>query len=88
MIWSHMEPRKKERKPGVRIKPPDKDRVYQLVETILPRKKQKQAPPGAPEQVVLWSREGQIFLAQQHGEWHNLRIHARFLEFAQPGKDE
>lgn len=54
------------------------DKVGQLLKDILPKNSKRQ------DKTELWSPDGHIWLAQQHGECHNFVMSSRFLEFLPP----
>jgi hypothetical protein len=54
------------------------DQVGQLLKEILPKDSKRQ------DKTELWSQDGHIWLAQQHGECHNFVMSSRFLEFLPP----
>jgi len=63
-----------------------RDRLYQCLKAIMPKRPSKD---DKKEEVIhTWEKDGDIWLAQHHGESHNFTMHARFLEFNRTGLEE
>jgi len=71
----------------------DKDYMLHVLDKILPRVAQD-GEDGRPRSLFQdtrpagWQMAGEIWLEQQHGEGHNLRLRTRFMEFMEDPKHE
>ncbi|CAL1164831.1 unnamed protein product [Cladocopium goreaui] len=74
--------------------PPDdpKDKLAEVLEDVMTRrqleKPRKEDGVLITEETAEYHQHGHLWLAQQHGEWHNFRLKARFLETMQGPENE
>jgi len=86
LLWKYMQSSSQGLTSGpIIINPPEEDRLYDLIQNIMPRRKVK----GRDKmEVVPWDQDGHIWLESQHGEMHNFQIKARFMEFERTDLEE
>lgn len=60
------------------------DKLAEVLDTVMARKQlekpRKEDGVLVTEETSEYHQHGHVWLAQQHGEWHNFRLKARFLE--------